>query len=1288
MQKRNERLAPMRKIRPPLPAFEFPASLPVSEQREKIGHAIATAPVVIVCGETGSGKTTQLPKIAWNAGCGRAGLIGHTQPRRLAATAVAKRIAQELGSPLGEHVGYKIRFNEQLTASATIKLMTDGVLLAETLSDPTLDAYDTIIIDEAHERSLNIDFLLGYLKQLIEGPRKGTLKIIITSATIDATRFAEHFANDGVPAPVIEVSGRLFPVELRYRPLGAQTDEDEAENDEVEQSLPGAIADAAIELWREGPGDILVFLPGEREIRDTMEDLRKAHQRSSLCRGTLEILPLYSRLSAADQEKVFSASSGWRMVLATNVAETSLTVPGVRYVIDAGLARVKRYRYRNKVEQLQVERISQAAANQRSGRCGRVASGICIRLYDEIDYQKRPRFTDPEILRSSLAAVILRMKALRLVEIDEFGFIDAPPRRAILDGFALLQELQALDDDRELTEIGKQLSRLPLDPRIARMLLEAKQQGALAELLIIAAALSVQDPRERPMQAAAAADQKHVRFSDERSDFLGWLKLWQYWGQQREGKSSNRLLAEQLKKEFLSPRRLREWQDVLQQLTDAVVEAKWIADRNAAQLTALTFPLDNSRYEKIHRSLLAGLLGNLGLKSTESTVFQGTHEVKFMVHPGSGLARKAGRWIMAGELVETTRLYARQVAQINPDWIEKAAPHLIKRSCADPRWEKHAAQVIALEKGVLYGLPIYSQRRVHYGARDPKLARELLILGALVNFEWDAKIAFMDHNRRLVSDIESLEHKIRRPDLLIDEQLLFQFFDARVPDNIVTGLALEQWWHKQPDKKALFLSRADLMRKSVDGISTDKFPATFACRGMAVPLHYHFEPGSPKDGVTATVPLFQLNQIDARLADWLVPGMRKDKVLALIKSLPPKIRHRLQPLDAFAQRFADEFEQPSDRSLLDELRDAIKLQVQLPVLPGDFRFEAVAPHCFMRFAVLDEHGRELAASRDLAALRQQLGQQAQQHFRAATEEAVPSGNTASKQTMPKQSTSWDFGPINDLIELPDAQGQVLIGYPALVAKDNAVALQVFDDPLQAARVHKAGLNKLFALQFKEQIKFFDRQLPGLRDMSMHYISLGSIDELRTQLIELTLERACMSEPWPTDQAAFEARVAAARPRFGLIAQEVGRLAGTLLEAYAHLHKRLPTVRSHGAAFKDIETQLNALVGKWFLRQLPWDALSHLPRYLKAMALRIDRLKSDPARDQSLMTQMSPLMQRWLRYCSDRQRDFPGQSLTPKAQEMRWLMEELRVSLWAQELRTPMPVSVKRLEKVWAALIME
>jgi ATP-dependent helicase HrpA len=1384
-------------VRAPMPNIVYPESLPVSGRREDIARAIAEHPVVIVCGETGSGKTTQLPKIAWQSGCGTKGLIGHTQPRRLAATSVAKRIAQELGSPPGEHVGYKIRFNETMQATATLKLMTDGILLAETLNDPHLRAYDCLIIDEAHERSLNIDFLLGYLKQLLDGPRKNTLKLIITSATIDAQRFAEHFADGDRLAPVIEVSGRLYPVEVRYNPLelnknkpkknqqaqkpaapsatnneGKTDDEPDAEDDDVEQSLPGAIAQAVDELWRSGPGDILVFLPGEREIRDCMEHLRKAQGRGGIGRlgsQAVEILPLFSRLSAADQERVFSTSNGWRIVLSTNVAETSLTVPGVRYVIDTGLARVKRYRYRSKVEQLQVEAISQAAANQRAGRCGRVADGICIRLYDEFDYLRRTKFTDPEIMRSSLAAVILRMKALRLTEVEAFPFLDRPPSRAILDGYALLTELQALDDDKALTPIGKQLARLPLDPRIARMLLAGHEFKSLPEMLVIAAALSVQDPRERPMEAQQAADQKHLRFLDERSDFVSWLKLWQYWQESRGKDGSNRTRQEQLKREFLSPRRLREWTDVHHQLQDTVKEIGWLGEPKfqskstkpekpsnsiAEQLAPLTTvksdvvtfkpvdfskPLEAPVYERIHRALLAGLLGNLGLKSAESNVFLGTHEVKFLVHPGSGLAKKPGKWVMAAELVETTRLYARHVAQIQVDWIEKAAPHLLRRSCSDARWEKKAAQVMAFERAVLYGLPIYTQRRVPFGGINPELSRELMIRAALVDMEWESRLAFMDHNRRLVSEIQALEHRIRRQDLLIDESMLYSYFDARVPADIVTGAQLELWWRKQPNKRELFLIKDDLIRKSVDGIGSESFPGFLSMRGVDLEVQYHFEPGSAHDGVTLIVPLHLLNQIDGPRTEWLVPGMLKEKVLAFAKTLPPKQRHRLQPLDEFAQKFAaDNFlaggPEPEGR-FTDALRDAVKRHTQLPVLPTDFRSENIAPHFWMRFVVQDEFGRELGSGRDLAQIRSQLGQQAQSQFKEKMQRAVDGKNAAegivgdissvgaegkSSQNEVIQSSSvndtnrqpksasqraetskrpetsngangdrrnlaqefvdWSFGELTELIEATGPDGKVLYGYPALVVKNNACLLDVFDDPQVASREHRLGLAHLFALQFKEQVKLFDRHIIAFRDMTMHYMNLGNADELRAQLLSVTLNRACMADPLPINRTEFEARVLQARPKFGLIAQEVGRLIGTILTEYTTTQKKLVSAKSHTQAFTDMQSQLKNLVDKKFVTTLAWEQLTHLPRYLKAIALRVDKLKADSARDQQRMLELSGLLNNVQRAMSQR-----DAVMNPRLQELRWLIEELRVSLFAQELKTPVPVSVKRLEKLWQVI---
>ncbi|NLD69010.1 MAG: ATP-dependent RNA helicase HrpA, partial [Limnobacter sp.] len=981
----------------PLPELRFPESLPVSACRDEIAAAIRAHPVVIVSGETGSGKTTQLPKICSLAGRGQAGLIGHTQPRRIAATAVARRIAEELGTPLGTNVGYKIRFNEKFATGAAIKLMTDGILLAETLSDPQLREYDTIIVDEAHERSLNIDFLLGYLKRLLEGPRRDDLKLVITSATIDAARFAQHFGRDTgrrdeagrpvvEPAPVIEVSGRLYPVEIRWQGF------DESHRDEDDESdLPSRIDEAIESLWREAPGDVLVFLPGEREIRDVAEHLRRLHARESAKgrsaggsvwgKGAIEILPLYSRLSAADQQRVFSPSRGRRIVLATNVAETSLTVPGIRYVVDSGLARVKRYRYRGKVEQLQIEPISQAAANQRAGRCGRVADGVCVRLYDEADYLKRPRFTDPEVLRSSLASVILRMKALRLPDVDAFPFLDPPPRKAITDGFALLRELGAVDEARELTEVGRTLARLPLDPRIGRMLLAARELGSLAEVLVVAAALSSQDPRDRPPDAQQAADQAHRRFADESSDFMSLLKLWKYWQAALAARESNRKLATQLEREFLSPRKLREWADVHAQLAEAVRELHWKPNEKPASP------------EAIHRALLTGLLGNLGFKPLDEPMYAGTHQTKFAIHPSSWLTKKAPRWIMAAELVDTGRLYARTVARIEPDWIERAAGHLIQRSWSDPTWSKNAGQVVAHERGMLYGLTIYSQRRVNFGPKDPVLARETMIREALVGGDWDGRLPFHTHNRRLVAEIEKLEHKIRRPDLLVDEQFLYDWYDAVIPAEVWSAQALEQWWRKasKDDPKLLFLSRDALLRKDAGDIGSDAFPRRLAMSGMSFELDYRFEPGAADDGVTMTVPIAALNQVDATRCEWLVPGMLKDKVQALLKSLPQKHRRHLVPLpdsaEAFvARRKGEVASGKAAKPLVDALIDDLREQHALRVQREDFRPETLPPHLYMNFRLVDAHGAYIAASRSLPQLKADHGARAQTAFQAALAE--------------------------------------------------------------------------------------------------------------------------------------------------------------------------------------------------------------------------------------------------------------------------------------------------------------
>ncbi|MHB1375367.1 MAG: ATP-dependent RNA helicase HrpA, partial [Thauera sp.] len=955
-----------------LPVPDFPPELPVSARRDEIAEAFSAHQVIIVCGETGSGKTTQLPKIAMTLGRGVAGLIGHTQPRRLAARATASRIAQELKSALGEVVGYKIRFTDKTSERSHVKLMTDGILLAETQTDPLLAAYDTLIIDEAHERSLNIDFLLGYLKTLL--PRRPDLKVVVTSATLDADRFAKHFADAaGKPAPVIEVSGRLYPIEMRYRPVesealdpavaarsaarGGKDGAKEAARDKS-RDLMDALVDAVDEAQRCGPGDVLVFLPGEREIREAAEALRKAHHLP----GT-EILPLFARQSAQEQARVFSASNGRRVVLSTNVAETSLTVPGIRYVVDTGLARIKRYSPRNKVEQLQVEKIAQSAAQQRAGRCGRVMDGICIRLYDEDDFNRRQPHTDPEILRSSLAGVILRMKALKLGAVEDFPFIDAPGSRLIGDGYALLAELGAVtdDDERKLTPTGIELAKLPLDPRIGRMILAARDRGALAELLVIAAALSVQDPRERPQDSPGAADQAHARFrggeQDEKSEFLWYWHLWKAWDEVQRHETSSKQKA-WCKKHFLNYMRMREWRDVFSQLHTLCAEHGWKENAQPAN------------YEAIHKALLAGLLGNIGCKADEGESagkgpqagsYLGARGIRFWPHPGSALAKKAGKWIMAAEQVETSRLFGRCIARIEPEWVEEVGGHLIKRQVFEPHWSKSSGAVRAWERGTLYGLVIYPRRGVAYRDIDPALCRELFIREGLVQgeiAEGPARaMAFLAHNQRMVAEIERLEHKSRRPDVLVDEALIEAFYDSKLPEEVCDVAGLEAW--RKPAEKAepklLHLSREQLMRHEAEGVTTDRFPPALEVLGQKLKLTYLHQPGEADDGVTLAVPLAMLNQIPANRCEWLVPGLLEEKVAALMKTVPQKHRHRLQPVAESAAAFMAAFEAgefDTDEPLLKMLQRFVEERVQLKLPLESFRAENLKPHCFMNFRVI------------------------------------------------------------------------------------------------------------------------------------------------------------------------------------------------------------------------------------------------------------------------------------------------------------------------------------------------
>jgi len=1322
--------------------IEFPELLPVSGKREEIMAAIEKHQVVIVCGETGSGKTTQLPKIALALGRGKCNakpgqkgqLIGHTQPRRIAASSVAKRIAEELKTPLGEVVGYKVRFQDRLSRDASVKLMTDGILLAETQTDPLLKNYDTLIIDEAHERSLNIDFLLGYIRQIL--PRRPDLKVIVTSATIDADRFAKHFESAKGPAPVIMVSGRTFPVEQRYRPF----------EDSRDYGLNEAIADGVDELWQgNAGGDILIFLPGEREIREAADHLRKHLSHQPVMRNA-EVLPLFARLSQAEQDRIFDGHTGRRIVLATNVAETSLTVPGIRYVIDAGTARVKRYSFRSKVEQLLVEPISQAAANQRAGRCGRVANGICIRLYDEADFNSRPRFTDPEILRSSLAGVILRMKSLHLGDVAQFPFIEAPSGRAIADGYQLLSELGAVDDANELTPMGVELSKLPLDPRVGRMILEARERRALDEVLVIASALSVQDVRDRPLEAQQQADQAHAKFDDEKSEFSGYLKLWKWINEARGGapslpsaraqkamalkkapsqailpvgqraaapapataaapeaapthKLSNRQYEALLRQNFISIRRLREWRDIHTQLLTVVTEHGWRINTQPAS------------YEQIHLSMLAGLLGNVGCKSDEDDWYLGARGIKFYKHPGAHLNKKTGRWIVAAELVETTRLFGRGIAAIEPQWIEQIGGHLLKKQMLDPHWEKKAAQVTALERATLYGIVIYNNRRVDFGKVDPHGARDIFLREALVQGEWETRLPFLAANQKLIAKVEELEHKSRRQDVLVDDELIYAFYDQQVPQDVCSGASFERWYKdaSRANPELLKLTRDELMRHEAAGITTSAFPKTVRLGGVDCTASYLHEPGDARDGITVTVPLFVLNQVSEERCEWLVPGMLKDKIQALLKSLPQRPRSRFVPLPESATRLAELFTAPErfgTGSLTDALLKQVRDETSLDVKRADFKLDMLSPHLFMNFRVVDEHGRQLGHGRNLGALKAEWGAKARGAFQAlaglklggqgGSEQKTapaPEGKAqaaiknvaknapapASAPTAPagQRYTTWTFGELPELMEIKKG-GQTLVGFPALIDGGDAVTIEVFDEPEVAATKHRAGLRRLFALQIKDALKYLEKNIPDLQKMAVAYMPLGTQEELRVQIIDVALDRAFLLDPLPTDEADFKRRVDEGRGRLTLIANEVARLAGTILIEYAAAARKLKDTKNAPDATADVAQQLQRLMPKQFIAQAPWAQLAHFPRYLKAVTLRLDKYRADPARDAAKLAELRPQEQRYWRLVAERKG-----AVDARMQELRWLLEELRVSFFAQELRTPQPVSVKRLDKLWA-----
>ena len=1253
-----------------LPRPTYPDELPVVARRVDIARAIADHQIVIVSGETGSGKTTQLPKICLELGRGVHGLIGHTQPRRIAARTVAARIAQELKSPLGHAVGYKVRFADKLSPDTYIKLMTDGILLAETQSDRLLKAYDTLIIDEAHERSLNIDFLLGYLKRVL--PQRPELKLIVTSATIETERFSQHF--DG--APVIEVSGRMYPVEHRYHPLEA------SDEDEEDQDLEAAILDAVDELARERPsGDILVFLPGEREIRETAEALRKHHPKGA------EILPLYARLSFEEQERIFRPGAARRIVLATNVAETSLTVPGIRYVVDTGLARVNRYSWRNKVEQLQVEKISRASANQRAGRCGRIAPGVCVRLYSAEDYASRSEFTDPEILRSSLASVILRMKSLRIGEVESFPFLDAPSARQIADGYQLLGELGAVDEKNELTRIGWQLSKFPIDPRIARMVLAAQREKCLREVLIIASALSIQDPRERPFERAQAADRAQEQFQEERSDFLAYLKLWDFFEEALEHKKSNRKLTELLHEHFLSHRRMREWRDIHGQLAALVSELGMETEGPAAS------------YEQIHRALLAGLLGNIGLKSEEGAEYLGARGIRFLIFPGSVLRKSGPKWIMAAELVETTRLYARNAARIVPEWIEPLAVHLVKRQYFDPHWDRQRGMVMAYERVTLHGLTIVPRRRVHYGPINPLEAREIFIHRALAAFELETRGEFLEHNRKLVRELRELEHKARRRDVLVDEHTLYEFYDSRVPEGIYNRVGFERWRRQAEERESrlLYLTRDYLMQHAAAQIAEALFPDTLHAAGADFSLRYRFEPGSALDGVTATVPLHLLNRLDEAPFDWLVPGLLREKVTWAIKALPKSIRKQLFPLPEQIDAFLDYAHNvslvhehtaaggaaasptaahaaaaASATRFFDALRKFVQRRIGEPVPESAWRDRDLPAHLRMNLRVVDESGRELATGRDLLTLKGQLGQAARLTFGQSGETIERSGIRA-----------WDFGDLPEEIAFT-RDGRTLTGYPALVDEGTSVAIRLFDLKAAADAEMRAGVRRLLRIALREQMRPLEK---GTRDFLQSALQLRSAvaaEDLREDLLTAIGDRAFIGEdPLPRTQKAFDALRTRGRTRLPAVNEAATRLLSAIAEEYQRVSTRLASAKgplSRPAA--DIRVQVGRLIYRGFISRTPWEQLAQIPRYLKGMQLRLDKYGSNPERDAKHSQSMAALTQR---YEERVEKNSKAGFVEPKLEEFRWALEELRVSLFAQELKTPYPVSYKRLEKMWSAL---
>lgn len=1230
------------KRRASIPAISFP-DLPVSGKKNEIAQLIQDHQVVIVCGETGSGKTTQLPKICLAIGRGSAGYIGHTQPRRIAARTVADRIAEELGESVGKSVGYKVRFHDQTRKESLVKLMTDGILLAETQNDPYLSQYDTIIIDEAHERSLNIDFLLGYMKWLL--PKRPDLKLIVTSATIDPERFSKHFAD----APIIEVSGRTYPVEIRYRPI-----EQVEEDDETTADLQMAILDAVDELARDMCGDILIFLSGEREIRETTESLRKHHPTG------YEILPLYSKLSVAEQERVFKPKGGQRIVLATNVAETSLTVPGIRCVIDTGHARISRYSHRSKIQRLPIERISQSSANQRAGRCGRVAEGICIRLYSKEDFQARPVFTEPEILRTNLSSVILQMIALKLGDIEDFPFIEPPEDKMIRDGKTMLHEVNALDKQGNLTEIGKQLAKLPTDPKLARMLLAAAEYQCLHEVSIIVAALSIQDPREKPAEKMQQADAKHAVFRHEESDFLTLLNLWNHFEEQKKHLSNNKLRKYCID-QFISYVRMKEWFDIHAQIMQ-VIKGELKLKPNMIE----------AGYGEIHRALLPGLLSNIGFRH-EQYEYLGARGLKFFIFPGSGLHKARPKWIMAAEQVETSKVYARTVARIEPEWIEACSGHLVKRNYYDPHWEKKAGRSGIYERTLLYGLTLQAKRKIPYEHVDPKAARDYFIRFGLVNQDYQTNASFFKANQQLLEEVGYIQHKGRRVDLIEDEEWLYQFYDKKIPALVVNGITFDQWRKsvERDNPKFLFLTKEDLTREQDDYINEWDFPDSKQIGRLSFDLQYRFEPGHDEDGVTVVIPVHQVNQVIAQPFDWLVPGMLEEKLIALIKSLPKQLRKHFVPVPQTAKQCL-EIEPDFKGSLYEWLGMRLRKLTGEAIPLTEWHPETLPEHLTMNFRIVDEQGKLLDYGRDLKKLQDKYAVEAVDSFdKKAADELNFTG-----------CIQWVFDDLPETYEFIH-EGQSFIGFPAIVDEGDAVGVKIFDTRDKADRLLRAGLTRLFQLQLKKEKTYLAKNMPHspaaelvANQLPVHPILKNyHCVSYKEDLLHAVFSQLFVGDRIIRTQEAFEQSLREHQSELVSFANEAGKTVLEIIERYVSIKSRIDRLQADNASVKDINEQLSLMIYSGFIRNTPLMQLKQIPRYLKAIEYRLDKFVGDAPK--------IPLVQR---YCTRYWKDVANRArktvVLPEQEAFRWMLEEFRVSVFAQQLKTPYPISEMRIEKAW------